>query len=123
MKIYWLHINTNNEQTYNAVSTIMKVEPEPNEESWFNKNLYQTWSYKAVETEDDPVCDFIECFLNLLEDKYEVLAKHGIKRTDILFWLVYEYDQQCAMEFHPQQMKRLGENGIILNIDCHAKER
>ena len=29
-----------------------------------------------------------------------------------------EYDQQCGMEFHPQEMVRLGQNGIHLNIDC-----
>ena len=35
----------------------------------------------------------------------------------ILFWMLYEYDQQCSMEFHSQEMKRLGESGIHLNID------
>lgn len=32
--------------------------------------------------------------------------------------MLYEYDQQFGMEFHPQEMERLGQNGIHLNIDC-----
>lgn len=30
-------------------------------------------------------------------------------------------DQQCGMEFHPQQIKRLGESGIVMCIDCYQK--
>jgi len=41
-----------------------------------------------------------------------------VARNEILFWMLYEYDQQCGMEFHPQEIIRLGQSGIHLNIDC-----
>lgn len=48
----------------------------------------------------------------------EALDAINISSADILFWLVYGYQAQCAMEFHPMELLRLGESGIHLNIDC-----
>lgn len=80
------------------------------------------WFYRVTEDEEGPSFDFINNFLDIIEPNYTELTKLGVTKDDILFWLVYEYDQQCAMEFHPQEMKRLGESGIGLNIDCHQRK-
>ncbi len=53
-----------------------------------------------------------------MEGKYELLATIGIERKDITIWMLYEYDQQCNLEFDPIRMKRLGDNGIGLCISC-----
>lgn len=120
MKYYQLYISfENSPETYAAVTQLLGKEPFPNQPSWFNANLYDSWFYQVEVADDDAPFDFITAFLDMLEGKYEALAALGISRSDILFWLVYEYDKQCALEFHPQEMKRLGENGIGLNIDCH----
>ncbi|WP_320052972.1 DUF4279 domain-containing protein [uncultured Acetobacteroides sp.] len=122
MKYHHLYIYIDdNIETYNKITDLLGVKPTKFEKYKTSKepdNKYDLWAY-SVETEDEePYFDFINKFLNILEPKFEDLKKLGVKKNDILFWLLYEYDQQCAMEFHPEEMKRLGESGIVLNIDC-----
>jgi hypothetical protein len=77
-----------------------------------------SWEYEVIDKEEDKYYDFINEFLDILETKYEKLAALGIERKDITFWYLYEYDQQCNMEFDPVRLKRLGDNGICLCISC-----
>lgn len=65
--------------------------------------------------------DFINVLLDILEPNFSKLKVLGIEKHDILLWLVYEYQHQCAMSFHPEEMERLGKSGIALNIDCHER--
>ena len=37
---------------------------------------------------------------------------------NISIWCLYEYDEQCNMEFQPNELKRLGDAGITLCISC-----
>jgi hypothetical protein len=76
------------------------------------------WKYELIEEESSDCINFIDCFLDLLENKYEQLNEIGITRDDISIWMLYEYDNQCNMEFSPNEMKRLGDNGITLCISC-----
>ena len=83
------------------------------------KRIYTgIWTYAFDEEYEAPNYDFINQFLNIIEPHFIELQNIGINKQDILIWLNYEYDQQCAMEFHPEEMKRLGESGIVMNIDC-----
>jgi hypothetical protein len=69
----------------------------------------------------DEVCTvFIQLFLGIFENKYDRLLEIGITIYDISVWMLYEYDEQCNMEFNPNQMKRMGENGITLCISCYS---
>ena len=121
MKYHKLFINfENSAETYAAITRLLGKTPIPNEPTKVSSDVHNIWFYRVDTNDDDEPFDFINAFLDILEGKYEALASLGIQREDILIWLVYEYDQQCAMEFHPQEMKRLGENGIHLNIDCYA---
>lgn len=86
-----------------------------------DSNPYVLWTYSVDESELDEYYDFINSFLDILEPKFRDLEKLGVTKDNILFWLLYEYDQQCAMEFHPNEMVRLGQYGIHLNIDCWQK--
>jgi hypothetical protein len=78
------------------------------------------WIYEVITTEDDEYFDFINTFLDLLEGKYELLSNIGVKRDDIGIWMIYEYDNQCNMEFRPQDLGRLGGNNIGLCISCYT---
>ena len=79
------------------------------------------WGFEIVEKDDDESIDFIDYFLNILEDKYIELSSLDINRNDISIWLIYEYDNECNLEFIPQKLKQLGENGINLCISCYEK--
>jgi hypothetical protein len=120
MKYHQLFIRfKNSAETYAAVTKLLGKTPIPAEPSKLSSNIYAQWHYQVDTNEGDEPFHFIYDFLDILEGNYEALAALGIQREDILFWLVYEYDEQCALEFHPQEMRRMGENGIHLNIDCH----
>lgn len=124
MKYLDLSIYTDDtEETYNKITRLLGVEPKPVDlESKFNKRPnskpYGVWRYQVIEKDEGPYFDFINVFLDILDPHYSSLEKLGIERDDIIFWYLYEYDQQCNMEFHPSKMKRLGESGIALCISC-----
>lgn len=120
MKYYRISISTHNSvETYYRITNLLNVQPmeDPSDNS---NDRYNIWTYSQEENESDgePYFDFINRFLDLLEPTFERLEKLGVKRSDISFWYLYEYQQQCGIEFHPQEMKRLGESGIVLCIDC-----
>ena len=104
-------------ETYNRLTAILGVQPNDNYSN-FPDNIPSTWTYEVIDDITDEYFDFINIFLDLLETKYSDLEKLNIKRNDISIWLLYEYDQQCNMEFDPQRLKRLGENGITFCISC-----
>jgi hypothetical protein len=117
MKYYQLFIDTdNNSDTYKSVTELLGLQPTESEKDMLSKDRYSTWMYMVEETETN--FDFINEFLDILEPKFKELEKLGVTRDKILFWLLNEYDQQCTMEFHSQEMIRLGQSGIHLNIDC-----
>ncbi|MFB2923190.1 hypothetical protein ACE1CB_32500 [Aerosakkonema sp. BLCC-F2] len=83
-----------------------------------NNSNNSYWEQILVEEALDPPVDFIDIFLNLLEGKYQQLFLVGVQKDDISVWMYYEYDEQCNMEFSPEDMKRLGDNQITLCISC-----
>lgn len=97
----------------NDITRILEIEP----------NLPQVnWGYE-LKIEEHSYTNFIERFLGILDGKYEQLEKIGISRSDITIWMIYEYDEQCNMEFFPDEMRRLGENGISLCVSCYHNGR
>ncbi len=119
MKYHRLYIDTDGTiETYDKITKLLGLEPsEIDKKSKFGQP-YSLWTYEVVTDDEDAYFDFINKFLDILEPRFSELETLGVTKDNILFWLLYEYDQQCAMEFHPQEMKRIGESGIHLNIDC-----
>ena len=120
LKIHDLIIFLNGEdaETYDAITKLLEVIPESQEA----KPGYSIWTYRVTTKLEGDYFDFINEFLDILENKYDALATLGVKRSNILIWLIYEYYGQCALGFSPQEMKRLGANGISFNFDCHRVE-
>lgn len=108
--IYSLRINIENVTNGNEISSILDVV-----ESKIDKCY---WELEKIENEIDPYIDYIGFFLDLLENKLDALEIIGVKKEDITIWLLYEYDDQCNLEFTPNQMKRIGDNGITFCISC-----
>lgn len=119
MKYHRLHIHTDGSiETYNNITQLLGIEPAAINPDSKSGEPYSLWTYDVDTKDEDSYFDFINAFLDILEPKFDGLEKLGVTRDHILFWLNYEYEHQCAMEFHPKEMKRLGESGIHLNIDC-----
>ena len=105
-------------ETFNKITEILGVKPTDTKFDDFPNGIPATWTYEVVEKDEDPYFDFINIFLDILETKYNLLEELNIQRDDITLWFLYEYDQQCNMEFDPVRLKRLGVNGIKLCISC-----
>lgn len=119
MKYHRLHIDTDGTQNnYNEISKILGVQPTDFPRSKFDNNPFDMWTYAVDVADEDLYYDFINKFLEILEPKFVDLEKLGVTKDKITIWLLYEYYGQCAMEYHPKEMKRLGESGIALCIDC-----
>jgi uncharacterized protein YegJ (DUF2314 family) len=76
------------------------------------------WGLEIQTKKDDIAFDFINYFIGILKNNYEKLEDIGVKREDISIWMLYEYDQQCNMEFLPEQLFKIGEEKIALCISC-----
>lgn len=113
MKFHNLNIVTDNTfETYQKITSLLKVIPEEEKEE------FAIWRYQIVTNEEDKNFDFINAFLDLLEPNFKSLKALGINKEDINIWLFYEYKSQCSMSFNAREMKRIGQSGISLNIDC-----
>lgn len=79
------------------------------------------WGLEKIIESEDSAFDFIDYFIGVLKDNYSKLEKIGVSRDNISIWMLYEYDQQCNMEFSPQQLLRIGKEGLTFCISCWEK--
>ena len=120
MNYYRLYIHCKNEEVYYQITEILLIEPTIFDNE--NTNEIKTlWCYAIDEKDEDDYLDYINIYLDLIEPKLLELEGVGIERSGISVWRIYEYQHQCSMEIAPQEMKRLGNNGITLCIDCFEK--
>ena len=63
----------------------------------------------------------LSLFIDLIDNNLLKLKEIGVSTSEISFWYMYEYEQQCNMEFSPDITKRIGELGIVLCISCWEK--
>ena len=117
---YRLQLGTDNTlETFDAISDVLGLLPDASlYDSNDGLNKLSIWIYTKEVNETEPYFDFINEFMDLVEPNLSKLQELGIHRSDISIWKLYGYDQQCNMEFDPQRMKRLGDNGITLCISC-----
>jgi len=101
-----LRISTDKEN-YDILSSVLNVIPTSTREYW-------ELSIKEVSAKDYP----LTYLASLIENNIQHLNRNGIRNEDITIWYLYEYDGQCNMEFHPAELKKLGDNGIVLCISC-----
>jgi hypothetical protein len=78
----------------------------------------EDWNVTLEERQDDAPTPFLDVFLGLLDGHFASLERIGVSRDDITVWLLYEYDEQCNLEFTAADMERLGRSGISLCISC-----
>jgi hypothetical protein len=107
-----LEIDTKPEN-FEKIDTILKVSRDLSKNYWIYGIVHADAPLEITES------TVISHFLNILEGNYSQLLSLGITSTNITIWMVYEYDDQCNMEFHSEDTKRLGDNGITLCVSCY----
>jgi hypothetical protein len=95
-------------------SEIKNVEATLNKPSTDLDRLFWKWSI----SDDVTPAEAFNNFLNLLIEKYDALEKIAIDRSKISIWRHYEYDQECSLEISPEEMRKMGAQGIVLCISC-----
>ena len=105
---YILRIKTDLEN-YGALSDLFSLHSPQNPRSF--------WEYVIDESED---CynNAINTIVDNIEKNKADLARIGISVDNMTVWYLYEYEEQCNMEFAPNELKRLGENNLTLCISC-----
>ena len=109
---YILRINCTNNQS-EEITQLLNVKP--------TLSTYKRWEFEIVQDYDSEYIYYVQNFLDILKDKYNQLEHIGVSRDCIEIWIYYEYDQQCNMEFSPEDLKNIGNNGIALCISCWQK--
>ena len=85
-----------------------------------DRDFKKDWYLTIVENSSDyPYA--LNKFVSIIEKNLEQLKKIGIKEDSISFWYMYEYEQQCNMEFEPAIMRQIGNLGVVLCISCREK--
>ena len=108
---YTLRIDCD-EKDIDLISKILKKEP----------NSICGWAYEVEVSSYEKDFDFILEFTRILAGKEAQLSLLGISPDDISFWMIYEYDDQCNMEFDPDQLKIMGSKGYRLCISCYQAD-
>ena len=108
---YILRINTNKEK-YNIITSLLAIEP---------TSIESYWEF-SINENSILFINSISYFLNLIEKNVEKLNQNKIISENISIWCLYEYEEQCNMEFQPNELKRLGDAGIALCISCWKRE-
>ena len=109
--VYQIRINTN-EKIYESINRELGILP--------TSTLY-CWEY-TIEENSIQFYQAVDVLLSLLEGKTNALKSIGVFIEDISMWYLYEYTDQCNMEFNSNELKRIGELGITLCISCWEKQ-
>jgi len=104
-----IRISTVNEN-YQKISKILDVEI---------SDYKKGWIYEVVLIDDGDYYSVINMFLDKLNKHIKELKSLGISSENISIWLIYEYSEQCDLEFEPTLLKRLGQSEIHLCISCY----
>ena len=107
MTNYVLTINSDKEN-YSKITDALQVIP---------SNVKSFWEF-SIDEENKLYTTAIAYFMDLIESNMKKLNDLGIKKEHISVWFYKPYKEQCNMEFSPQEMKRLADNGIVLCISC-----
>ena len=78
------------------------------------------WGF-IIEEDSPDFVNALDLFIELITQNRSLLEGIGVAAGSITFWYMYEYDQQCNMEFSPNITKQIGELGITLCISCWEK--
>lgn len=108
--VYTLRINAD-EEKHSIITSLLSVNPTSTKSYW----------ELSISESSHLYVNAINYFLELIENNIERLNQNGFKNEDLSIWYLYEYDEQCNMDFTPSVLKKLGENGIALCISCWKK--
>ena len=103
---YVLKIESDSIDTH-GISSILGIEPISSNNIW----------ELSIDENNKLHASAVNYFIELLDSKMQKLPPH----TDVSLWYLYEYENQCNIEFPSVELKKLGELGVTLCISCWEK--
>jgi hypothetical protein len=79
------------------------------------------WSTSITCSDDKEYINFIDHFRKLLEGKLKKLSYFLEGPDPITIWILYEYENQCNMEFSLKDLQDFEKMGAGLCISCWEK--
>lgn len=90
------------------ITAILEVEPSKTQNVW----------ELSIDEDNALFTRAIAYLVSIIESKKAELEGIGVTHDSISVWLYKPYTGQCNMEFNPNEMKLLADNGITLCISC-----
>ena len=109
MYYYSLRISITNIKQIEAVNSILRIKSNYPEAGW---------GLEIVKDDNELGLNFIDYFLSIIEGKSSQLKNINITDDDISIWVLYEYQDQCNLEFTSTDLKKIGNAGVSLCISC-----
>ena len=114
MYYYSLRISISNTDQVDQINRILGIKSNYPEVGWgievIKKNNYSEFN-------------FADYFLSILIGKESELKDINISIDDISIWVLYEFQDQCNLEFNSTDLKKIGNAGVSLCISCWEKHR
>jgi len=112
MYYYSLRISISNIEQIDQINRILEV-----------KSNYPEvgWGLEIIKENNYFEFNFTDYFLSILKEKDVELKDINITPDDISIWVLYEYQDQCNLEFNSVDLTKIGSAGISLCISCWEK--
>jgi hypothetical protein len=104
-------------EIYDSIQKILDIDPSESFENTSRVADNSDWTYEVIEYEGEPEFDFINEFLNILEDKYSRLEQLGITEKSIQFDCTYINEVETSLIFDKDSLIRLEEHDILLSVN------
>jgi len=108
---YRLKFRLESSEQANAITRILNKQP--------TRCGDYSWEVDFQESDlDQQFHGYLDYVESILTSAASALEGIGIKPGDVSVWVLYEYEEQCNLEFPPNQVKRLYDLGVSLCISC-----
>ena len=77
---------------YTKISAILGLDIDNPKLGWVNETTVTFNSHESV----------VNKYLEAVEQNKDKLFDEGVSSDDISFWLIYEYENECNLEFEPK---------------------
>jgi hypothetical protein len=104
-------------EIYDSIQKILDIDPSESFENTRRVADNSDWTYEVIEYEGEAEFDFINEFLNILEDKYSRLEELGITEKLIQFDCTYFNENEMSLTFNKDSLKRLDNHNILLSVN------
>lgn len=81
-----------------------------------------SWILEKVDDFKGEYFDIIDYYIKILIKNSNLFKSSEFNNTEITLWILYEYKNQCNLEFSSVDLKKISDLGIHLCISCWEEQ-